>query len=162
MCFWISLISVDVLFITLQLSNELEEKKNTIRHMEEKLSTLEQRLQDQSLSGDDQMSAITAEVRRVLSPWLLQWVKTLVYRYIVNRWDNGKKLLIARLDFVQVCGLSLNFCNNTYVNFRNLATVGRFVQVQFYIRPVDQSAGNITGLKCAKGSPTESMLKTHW
>ena len=35
--------------------------------MEEKLSTLEQRLQDQSLSGDDKLSAITAEVSSVLS-----------------------------------------------------------------------------------------------
>ena len=42
---------------------------------------------------------------------------TLVYLYHVNRWDTHKKLSIAKLDFVQVCGLSLNFYNNTLRKF---------------------------------------------
>ena len=42
---------------------------------------------------------------------------TLVYVYHVNRWDNHKKLSIAKFDFVQVCGLSLNFYNNTLCKF---------------------------------------------
>ena len=42
---------------------------------------------------------------------------TLVYLYHVNRWDTHKKLSIAKLDSVQVCGLSLNFCNNTLRKF---------------------------------------------
>ena len=37
---------------------------------------------------------------------------TLVYLYHVNRWDTHKKMLIAKLDFIQVCRLSLNFYNN--------------------------------------------------
>ena len=53
---------------------------------------------------------------------------TLVYLYHVNRWDTPK-LLIAKLDFVQVCGLSLNFYNNIMVSFTNSATVGRLEQV---------------------------------
>ena len=42
---------------------------------------------------------------------------TLVYLYHVNRWDTHKKLSIAKLDFVQVCELSLNFYNNTLRKF---------------------------------------------
>ena len=37
---------------------------------------------------------------------------TLVYLYHVNRCGHRRKLSIAKLDFVQVCGLSLNFYNN--------------------------------------------------
>ena len=37
-----------------------------------------------------------------------------------------------------------------YVSFTNLATVGRLEQVQLCNRLIDQSADNITGLKCAK------------
>ena len=36
---------------------------------------------------------------------------TLLHLYHVNCWDTHKKLSIAKLDFVQVCGLSLNFYN---------------------------------------------------
>ena len=48
------------------------------------------------------------------SNWSEHWAKwvTLVYLYHVNRWDTHKKLSIAKLDFVQVCGPSLNFYNN--------------------------------------------------
>ena len=42
---------------------------------------------------------------------------TLVYLYHVNRCGHYKKLSIAKLDFVQVCGLSLNFYNNTLRKF---------------------------------------------
>ena len=42
---------------------------------------------------------------------------TLVYLYHVNRCGHHKKLSIAKLDFVQVCGLSLNFYNNTLRKF---------------------------------------------
>ena len=42
---------------------------------------------------------------------------TLVYLYHVNRCGHHKKLSIAKLDFVQVCGLSLNFCNKTLRKF---------------------------------------------
>ena len=42
---------------------------------------------------------------------------TLVYLYYVNRCGHHKKLSIAKLDFVQVCGLSLNFYNNTLRKF---------------------------------------------
>ena len=42
---------------------------------------------------------------------------TLVYLYHINRCGHHKKLSIAKLDFVQVCGLSLNFYNNTLRKF---------------------------------------------
>ena len=42
---------------------------------------------------------------------------TLVYLYHVNRCGHHKKLSIAKLDFVQVCGLSLNFYKNTLRKF---------------------------------------------
>ena len=42
---------------------------------------------------------------------------TLVYLYHVNRCGHHKKLSIAKLDSVQVCGLSLNFYNNTLRKF---------------------------------------------
>ena len=42
---------------------------------------------------------------------------TLVYLYHVNRCGHHKKLSIAKLDFVQVCGLSLKFYNNTLRKF---------------------------------------------
>ena len=42
---------------------------------------------------------------------------TLVYLYHVNRCGHHKKLSIAKLDFVQVCELSLNFYNNTLREF---------------------------------------------
>ena len=42
---------------------------------------------------------------------------TLVYLYHVNRCGHHKKLSIAKLDFAQVCGLSLNFFNNTLRKF---------------------------------------------
>ena len=45
-----------------------------------------------------------------------KWV-TLVYLYHVNIWDAHKKLSIAKLDFVQVCGLWLNFYNNSLRKF---------------------------------------------
>ena len=73
----------------------------------------------------------------------------LVYLYHVNRCGHHKNLSIAKLDFVQVCGLSLNFYNNS-VSFTNLATVGKLEQVQLCNQLIDQSADNITGLKCAK------------
>ena len=41
---------------------------------------------------------------------------TLVY-YHVNRWATNNKLSIVKLDFVQVCGLSLNFFNDTLRTF---------------------------------------------
>ena len=76
---------------------------------------------------------------------------TLVYLYHIIAVDTTKKLSIAKLDFVQVCGLSLNFYNNTLRKFyKESATVGRLDQVQLCNRPIDQSADNITGLKCAK------------
>ena len=75
---------------------------------------------------------------------------TLVYLYHVNRCGHHKKMSIAKLDFVQVSGLSLNFYNNICVSFTNSATVERLEQVQLCNRLIDQSADNITGLKCAK------------
>ena len=42
---------------------------------------------------------------------------TLLYLYHVNRWGTDNKLSIAKLDFVQVCGLSLNFYNDTLRTF---------------------------------------------
>ena len=42
---------------------------------------------------------------------------TLVYLYHVNRCGHHRKLSIAKMDFVQVCGLSLNFYNNTLRKF---------------------------------------------
>ena len=39
---------------------------------------------------------------------------TLVYFYHVN---HPQKLSIAKLDFVQICGMSLNFYNNTLRKF---------------------------------------------
>ena len=41
----------------------------------------------------------------------------LVYLNHVNRCGHHKKLSIAKLDFVQVCGQSLNFYNNTLRKF---------------------------------------------
>ena len=52
-------------------------------------------------------SAFTGKIKRV----------TLVDLYHVNRCGHYKKLSIAKLDFVQVCGLSLNFYNNTLRKF---------------------------------------------
>ena len=46
---------------------------------------------------------------------------TLVYLYRVNRCGHHKKLSIAKLDFVQVCGLSLNFYNNTLRKFYKIS-----------------------------------------
>ena len=46
---------------------------------------------------------------------------TLVYLYHVNCCGHHKKLSIAKLDFVQVCGLSLNFYN---------ITLHKFLQIQ--------------------------------
>ena len=51
------------LYPSQQLSKELEGKKDTMKNLEEKVSTLEQRLQDHSLSGDEKLSAVSAEVR---------------------------------------------------------------------------------------------------
>ena len=42
---------------------------------------------------------------------------TLVYLYHVNRCRHYKKLSIAKLDFIQVCGLSLNFYNKSLRKF---------------------------------------------
>ena len=42
---------------------------------------------------------------------------TLVYLYHVNRCGHHKKLSIAKLDFVQVCRLSLNLYSNTLRKF---------------------------------------------
>ena len=52
-------------------------------------------------------------------------------------------LLIAKLDFVQVCGLSLNFYNNTLRRFYKFSD-----NQQTWTSPT--SADNITSLKCAK------------
>ena len=57
---------------------------------------------------------------------------------------------LAKLDFVQVCRLSLNVYNNTLGKFTNSATVSSLEQVQHCNPRIDQSADNITGLKCAK------------
>ena len=57
---------------------------------------------------------------------------------------------MAKLDFVQVCRLSLNVYNNTLRKFTNSATVSSLEQVQHCNPRIDQSADNITGLKCAK------------
>ena len=46
---------------------------------------------------------------------------TLVYLYHVNRCGHHKKLSIAKLDFAQVCGLSLNFYNNTLRKFHKFS-----------------------------------------
>ena len=54
------------------------------------------------------------------------------------------------MDFVQVCRLSLISITILCVSFTNSATVGRLEQVQLCNRLIDQSADNITGLKCAK------------
>ena len=75
---------------------------------------------------------------------------TLVYLYHVNRCGSHKKLLIAKLDFVQVCGLSLNFYSNTlrkFYKFSDSRPTWASPTLQWRI---DQSADNITGLKCAK------------
>ena len=42
---------------------------------------------------------------------------TFVYLYHVTRCGHHKKLSIAKLDFVQICGLSLHFYNNTLRKF---------------------------------------------
>ena len=39
------------------------------------------------------------------------------WHYRENRWDTHEKLSIVKFDFVQVCGLSLNFYNNTLRKF---------------------------------------------
>ena len=54
------------------------------------------------------------------------------------------------MDFVQVCRLLLISITILCVSFTNSATVGRLEQVQLCNRLIDQSADNITGLKCAK------------
>ena len=56
----------------------------------------------------------------------------------------------TKMDFVQVCRLSLISITILCVSFTNSATVGRLEQVQLCNRLIDQSADNITGLKCAK------------
>ena len=57
---------------------------------------------------------------------------------------------LAKFDFVQVCRLSLNVYNNNLRKFTNSATVSSLEQVQHCNPRIDQSADNITGLKCAK------------
>ena len=57
---------------------------------------------------------------------------------------------LAKLDFLQICRLSLNIYNNTLRKFTNSATVSSLEQVQHCNPRIDQSADNITGLKCAK------------
>ena len=49
------------------------------------------------------------------------------------------------------------FLTKFCVSFTNSATVGRLEQVQLCNRLIDQSADNITGLKCAK----ECLIRTH-
>ena len=75
---------------------------------------------------------------------------TLVYLYHVNRCGTHKKLSIAKLDFVQVCGLSLNYYSNTlrkFYKFSDSRPTWASPTLQWWI---DQSADNITGLKCAR------------
>ena len=42
---------------------------------------------------------------------------TLVYLYHASHWDTHKKFSIAKVDFVQVRGLSLNFYNSILRKF---------------------------------------------
>ena len=56
--------------------------------------------------------------RKICFPYMYTAKRvTLVYLYHINRCGHHKKLLIAKLDFVQVCGLSLSFYNNTLRKF---------------------------------------------
>ena len=59
---------------------------------------------------------------------------------------------IAKLDFVQVCRLSLNVYNKTLRKFTNSATVGSLEQVQLWNPRKNQSADNITGASNAQRS----------
>ena len=71
------------------------------------------------------------------------------YLYHVNRWDTHKKIvdskvgLCTSLRTVAVTILCVSF------RFRNSATVSKLEQVQLCNRRIDQSADNITDLKCA-------------
>ena len=47
------------------MSSLLEEKESTIGHLQDRISTLEQRLQETNLSGDDKVKALEAEVHRI-------------------------------------------------------------------------------------------------
>ena len=74
---------------------------------------------------------------------------TLVYLYQVNRCGHHRKLSIAKLDksadwrWISITILCVSFTNS--------ATAGRLeTSPNFCNRLIDQSADNITGLKCAK------------
>ena len=58
MCF---VICITCLFF--KMSKLLEEKQDHIDVLQERVGTLEQRLHDHSLSGDDRVTAIMAEVK---------------------------------------------------------------------------------------------------
>ena len=75
---------------------------------------------------------------------------TLVYFYHVNCCGHHKKLSIAKLDFVQVCGLSLSFYNSTLRKFYKFSD-----SRETWTSPTLQSADwpisrHIIGLRCAK------------
>ena len=55
------MISVDM-FVLPQLTTLLSEKEDHISHLQERAQTLEQRLQDGNLSGDDRVTALEKEV----------------------------------------------------------------------------------------------------
>ncbi|XP_070532753.1 golgin subfamily A member 1-like isoform X1 [Ptychodera flava] len=44
-----------------QIATQLEERESTVNHLQEKVRTLEQRLQDNNLSGDDKLEAVKSE-----------------------------------------------------------------------------------------------------
>ena len=96
-----------------------------------------------SLASSALKSVLSWSISIIQNPWLYQAGDT---RIPLPR----KSVWTPKLDFVQVCGPSLNFYNKPLRNFTNSATVGRLEQVQLCNRLIDQSADNITGLKCAK------------
>ncbi|XP_070532754.1 golgin subfamily A member 1-like isoform X2 [Ptychodera flava] len=44
-----------------EIATQLEERESTVNHLQEKVRTLEQRLQDNNLSGDDKLEAVKSE-----------------------------------------------------------------------------------------------------
>ena len=62
-------------------------------------------------SSSEQFIPCFARSRAISSGWHS------IYPYHVNCWGTNNKLSITKLDFVQVCRLSLNFYNNTLRTF---------------------------------------------
>ena len=75
---------------------------------------------------------------------------TLVYLYYVNLWGTHKNCRLQSWTLYKSADCRWISITILCVSFTNSATVDRLEQVQLCNRRIDQSADNITCLKCAK------------